>query len=355
MTQIRLNTEQVRDAGRRLLTESTEIEEIGQALQHAVDSLDTWAWDGHSRANAEPLLDQVRPQSVRLADELEQLGRLLQRVADRFENEDSTAARELEGMPWVEWETSGEDGSFAVIGGIFLGAFLWSIIAKFNPVLAPTQRGEQIIGNMYMDKYYQAQTGNTCGFQATQNILRAFGKSPTLEELKASAGYGPDYEKGTNYSDYKEMFEANGINVNTYEKFSSEQQAMDSMLEDLKAGRAVLARIDVGPLDTYWNQEGGHAVWVTGVRVNDQGEITHFICNDSGYHNDSYENGTWNGVSMESGKDGIPDGQGIEYPASEFFDAWEKKHFSYISTEDPIPVVVGTPPQDAKSSTDKYA
>lgn len=102
MTQIRLNTEQVRDTGRRLLTESTEIEEIGQALQHAMDGLDTWAWDGHSRADAEPLLDQMRPQSVQLVDELERLGRMLQRVADRFENEDSTAARELEGMPWVD-------------------------------------------------------------------------------------------------------------------------------------------------------------------------------------------------------------------------------------------------------------
>jgi len=108
MTQIRLTTEQVRDAGRRLLTESTEIADIGQALAHAVDSLDTWAWEGHSRANAEPLLEQVRPQSGRLAEELERLGQMLQRVADRFENEDSTVARELEEMPWVEgFQSSG--------------------------------------------------------------------------------------------------------------------------------------------------------------------------------------------------------------------------------------------------------
>lgn len=108
MVKIQLNTEQVRDVGCRVLTESAEIAETGRALYHAIDSLDTWAWDGRSRANAEPLLEQVRPQSGRLAEELERLGRLLQHVADRFENEDSTAARELEGMPWVEgFQSSG--------------------------------------------------------------------------------------------------------------------------------------------------------------------------------------------------------------------------------------------------------
>lgn len=354
MTTIRIDTEHARDVSRRLIAEGDHLAEIGHELQRAIGGLDTGSWDGRSRARAEPMLDRVRPESARVADELDHLGRKLRHVAETFEQEDNTAARNLEGMGWVDWSTGGEDGS--VIGGIFLSAGIYGLISLLSPkrTVAPTERGGQIIGDTRLDKYYQAQTGKTCGFQATQNILKAFGKTPTLKELKASAGYGPGKE-GTRYSDYKEMFEANGVNVNSHPKFSSEQEAVDSMLEDLKAGRAVLGRINVGPLDTYWNKEGGHAVWITGVRVNDEGEITHFICNDSGYGGDKYVNGSWDGASMETGKDGIPDGRGIEYPAGEFLDAWEMRDFSYIATEDHIPSPVDAPSPDTKPSHNTYA
>ena len=101
MTKIRIQTESVREAGQRFIAEGDHLAEIGQALQGAIGSLDTWAWDGVSRARAEPLLGRVRPESTAVAEELERLGRTLVRVADVFEQEDNTAAGNLEGLEWV--------------------------------------------------------------------------------------------------------------------------------------------------------------------------------------------------------------------------------------------------------------
>jgi WXG100 family type VII secretion target len=105
--QIRIDTEHAREAGRRLISESDRLAEIGHELQNAISSLDTGAWDGVSRARAEPMLGRVRPESERMAQGLDILGRKLVRVADVFEQEDNTAARNLEGMPWVDFQIGG--------------------------------------------------------------------------------------------------------------------------------------------------------------------------------------------------------------------------------------------------------
>ncbi|MEA3338344.1 MAG: CHAP domain-containing protein, partial [Chloroflexota bacterium] len=76
-------------------------------LQSAIGSLDTGAWDGRSRARAEPMLGRVQQGGTRVAEGLDVLGRKLVRVADVFEQEDDTAAQNLEGMPWVDFEAGG--------------------------------------------------------------------------------------------------------------------------------------------------------------------------------------------------------------------------------------------------------
>ena len=122
MTQIRIDTEHTREVARRLLAEADRLSEIGHELQHAIGSLDTWGWDGRSRSRVESKLSRVRPESARAADSLDELGRKLRRVADTFEQEDDTASRELEGMPWVDFETNavatGIVGAVAGNGGI---------------------------------------------------------------------------------------------------------------------------------------------------------------------------------------------------------------------------------------------
>ena len=74
MTKIRIDTEHVREIGRRLVSQGDRVSEIGRELQRAIGGLDTGSWDGHSRARAEPMLSRVRPESARVADRLDDLG-----------------------------------------------------------------------------------------------------------------------------------------------------------------------------------------------------------------------------------------------------------------------------------------
>ena len=100
MTQIRIDTEYTREIGRRLIAEADRMAEIGRELQHAIGSLDTGAWDGRSRARAEPLLSRVRPESEWVKHQLEELGRQLFRIADAFEQADSQSAAGVDTIPW---------------------------------------------------------------------------------------------------------------------------------------------------------------------------------------------------------------------------------------------------------------
>jgi uncharacterized protein YukE len=119
MARIRIDTHRVREVGRRLRAEGDRMSEIGQELGGAIGRLDIWAWDGRSRRRAEPMLNRVRPQSARLSDDLNGLGRTLQRVADLFEQRDNTAARDLGELPWVDF-TPGSGG--AGYGAAAIGA-----------------------------------------------------------------------------------------------------------------------------------------------------------------------------------------------------------------------------------------
>ncbi|OQA21914.1 MAG: hypothetical protein BWY63_01075 [Chloroflexi bacterium ADurb.Bin360] len=104
MTRIRLNTQQAREVAQRLCAEADALDRMTNSLNHAIGSLDTWAWDGRSRARAESHLNRVAPSGRDAAQMLEDLGRKLRHVADTFEREDATASRNLEGMSWVEWD-----------------------------------------------------------------------------------------------------------------------------------------------------------------------------------------------------------------------------------------------------------
>ena len=127
MTQIRIDTDQVRETGRRFNTEADLLAQIGRELQSAIGSLDTGAWDGRSRARAAPLLNRVRPESEQAAEWLDELGRKLAHVADIFEQEDNTAAGNVAEMPWVNFEVG---------GGAVLGAATVAGMAAPTIVLA---------------------------------------------------------------------------------------------------------------------------------------------------------------------------------------------------------------------------
>lgn len=100
MAQIRINTEHAREVGRRLIAAGDRLAEIGHELQRAIGSLDTWAWDGHSRWRAEPLLSRVRPESAQVSQQLSDLGHRLARIADAFEQADGRSAAGVAAIPW---------------------------------------------------------------------------------------------------------------------------------------------------------------------------------------------------------------------------------------------------------------
>lgn len=328
MTTLHMETDAVRAMASQLKQAAEALRSQTQALNSSAQSID---WFGPSR-------DEFVMETEGIARQLNAQAEAGAVLAGRVENE----VTEWEQMDANAQALFSEDKSLIgaiIIGGIILGPLLFP-----QKVYAPSPQippGKDIIGNSsYLETFYEAQTGNTCGFQATRNILKSFGKDVSVVDLKKSVGHPPDYDEGTTYSEYEKMFSANGLPVDSHASFSSEDDAQNKLLEDIKAGKGVLARINVEPLDPYWgSQEGGHALWVTGVRTNEKGEVTHVICNDSGYSGDSYRNGTWDSKTgaMQSGGDGIPDGNGIEYPADKFMDAWSQRSYSYIATKDPIP------------------
>lgn len=106
MTQIRIDTEHVREAGQRFIGEGKRLTEVGHELQNAARGLDLWAWDGHSRRQADSLLVRMRPENAYLAAKLESMGHRLLLVADVFEQRDRETESDFSKIPWVDFETA---------------------------------------------------------------------------------------------------------------------------------------------------------------------------------------------------------------------------------------------------------
>lgn len=107
---IRVPPDRLREAAFVLASQKEAVRSIGEELQRAIGGLDTWAWDGHSRARAEPLLSQAGPESHYLAGRLEELSRKLESAAEEFERVDILIADPLTsvfeqlsaGAEWME-------------------------------------------------------------------------------------------------------------------------------------------------------------------------------------------------------------------------------------------------------------
>lgn len=105
---IRVHPDHLREAAQILARQGAAVDSLGKELQRAIDGLDTWAWDGYSRARAGPLISRVGPESLHLAEQLEDLGRKLQHAAEEFEQVDTIIASPLTSVferlsEYVEW------------------------------------------------------------------------------------------------------------------------------------------------------------------------------------------------------------------------------------------------------------
>lgn len=98
--QIRIDTIQARETASQLIAQAECLSDIGQMLRSAIVDLDTHAWDGHSRVQAEPLLERVRPECEQTVQQIETLGRRLSRIAEAFDEADKISASEIDALPW---------------------------------------------------------------------------------------------------------------------------------------------------------------------------------------------------------------------------------------------------------------
>lgn len=126
--QIRVHPDALREAAQMFARQSGAMREIEHELQQAIARLDTWAWDGHSRARAESLLNRIGPESRHLAERLEELEKKLRHVADEFEEADLRVAQGFTQVQMGRATSPPSHFSYeAAMVGIWGGFFLSSV------------------------------------------------------------------------------------------------------------------------------------------------------------------------------------------------------------------------------------
>lgn len=148
MCVIRVHPDCLRDAAQVLAHQSDSVSSLGEELVRAINRLDTWAWDGHSRAQVEPLLSQVGPESRYLAERLEDLSRKLRHTADEFESTDAIIADPLTTV-FQQVSTASE-----WLGGQIERIGLYETIAAVPLIAAMIRPGTRYAGQV---KFYGPQ------------------------------------------------------------------------------------------------------------------------------------------------------------------------------------------------------
>lgn len=154
---------------------------------------------------------------------------------------------------------------------------------------------------------YQGGT-NDCALFAQGGVLEANGKPFDIQMFReqgvSDGWYHPD--EGTDANAIGTLLEENGVPV---EKL--EQAGFEDLAQALNDGKGVVAPVDVEPI---WGEPGGHALWVTGIDVDQTGKPNSVICNDSGRE----------------------DGKGIAYPIDQFAEAWAAAGNRLVITKNPL-------------------
>ena len=155
--------------------------------------------------------------------------------------------------------------------------------------------------------HYQGLT-NDCGLYAQGGVLEADGQTFDLERYKQQGQDGGWYnpDDGTYVDSFGELWKENDMPANRYDNAT-----IQDMAGELDQGHGVVVAVDVEPL---WGTPGGHALWVTGMEVGDNGVPTNIICNDSGRD----------------------DGSSFQYPYESFKEAWGIQNNLMVATQNPI-------------------
>jgi len=309
---IRVDYEILDDAVQRFKQLTEKHQQLVKRVSDCSNTLSAGGWKGVAAQQFQEEMDsKLLPKLQRLCDAFDSARETTLTVRQIMSDAEEEAARLFEGG------VPGELGiaPIVIIGGIIIATVIGGLISDEENVFEKfPEPGKNIVGNSEaLKKYWEPQKGATCGYYATRNILKAFGKNPSIAKLQQDAGeeIGDEW---TNWQDFKPMFEQNGVNVDVHNSFNSRDDALKSLEADIRNNKGVMTAINVESLDQNWPYgSGGHAVWVTGLRYDDAGNLTHIICNDSAKR------------------------AGMEYPASEFLDAWKSQGYSYVATRDSMP------------------
>ncbi len=142
----------------------------------------------------------------------------------------------------------------------------------------------QIIGTPEQDaRYLHRQTGETCATVAQEGIIEKhsgvdYGEGALAQEA-LEQGW-TDEDGGTSPECVGNLLENHDIPTQRWLDGSAD---LDTLKNELAQGNDVIVGVDAGDFyqDPALINSGGHAVWVTGLEVDTDGDISNVIVNDS--------------------------------------------------------------------------
>jgi hypothetical protein len=173
------------------------------------------------------------------------------------------------------------------------------------------------VGSTDDAKHWELQsTPFTCAVEAQRGIIETYtGQEISEAQLVYDAtSMGHLSDQGMSPADIGSLLEHYGVPCHQVENAQ-----IGDIVSELAAGHKVIIGVDSGelwgeesPMSDFYEQAPDHAIWVTAVRDDGDGNVT-VVVNDSG----------------------DPDGAGKEYPLDTFVDAWEDSGGFYVATDSP--------------------
>lgn len=182
----------------------------------------------------------------------------------------------------------GREGEFGAHGGkIASGSgtvFIGGPSCVGNPVLGTDECHKAALGRVGGGPY---QNHENCGLEASRQVLnRATGSSVSEKQMLGNAQkHGASSTGATNQAQVQAVLGAAPHNIAT----TLIPQGMAALKTALQAGRGVIAEIWASNLWTKLPQgmaagtrTGGHAIFVTGAELDENGDVVNVIVNDTG-------------------------------------------------------------------------
>lgn len=184
--------------------------------------------------------------------------------------------------------------------------------------VAPTNVGIETDGGMFNPSVFQGNE-NSCAIHSQYHVLKDYGYTGTVEDLKAEAEANGWYDPatGTSPENVGKLLEAHGVPCNVYVNANEY-----NLISELAQGKRVIVGLDSGEiwegegfLQDFWEKITGggadHAVVVSGINTADPDNIK-VVLTDSGAGHAA-----------------------IEYPLDQFMDAWKDGECTMWVPQDP--------------------